>query len=597
MSASPSILIVGGASLDVLHVDGVPTESAGGAGLYTALAAARAGAGVTMLAPRPDPMPDLLAPAAQWINWIGPTVTPDRMPRFEISYGPGGGVTRFDEFMGAEPELTPHLLDGVAPLPEWAYSVPFMDAALQLAFVEALQARGCRVVAGTYGCAVRDDTETVRRTFETADVFFCNEDEARVLFGSIERAGTKPGRLLFVTLGAAGVRVFQGDHATELPTVAVATSDPTGAGDTFCGTTLAHLARGSHPVEAARAATVAAACEVTGIGPARMLDPKPIPLPSADQRVRIDDQRVAALAALIAGLDGFEPFDFTGDLFPDPGDPGALDFFFSATLQQWGFWFEQNGRWSHSMVAPINGTILKGSDFLWAAYLRWFQENPDGLTPAGQLRAAGDEFSDRMAGDDGRNPLPESATAAGLAAAYGRTMREIGWSPADVVAMAADSAAPIQLLLRMLDHIGGYREDPLRKKSALLGVILRQRPEQWLPTVDGDDAPPIVDYHVQRTCLRTGLIRVVDEELRLALTERRLLNSTDEEAIRRAGFEAVQALVTTSGRTMGAVDWFLFGMRRRCPEAATPDCSRCPVESACGQFVEFFQPVRRTTFY
>ena len=37
------LLVVGGASLDVLHVGGTPTPSAGGAGLYTALAAAREG--------------------------------------------------------------------------------------------------------------------------------------------------------------------------------------------------------------------------------------------------------------------------------------------------------------------------------------------------------------------------------------------------------------------------------------------------------------------------------------------------------------------------------------------------------------------------
>ncbi len=55
------LVVVGGASLDVIHVGGVPTPTPGAAGLYTARAAAHAGTAVTMLAPRPSPMPAELA--------------------------------------------------------------------------------------------------------------------------------------------------------------------------------------------------------------------------------------------------------------------------------------------------------------------------------------------------------------------------------------------------------------------------------------------------------------------------------------------------------------------------------------------------------
>lgn len=157
----------------------------------------------------------------------------------------------------------------------------------------------------------------------------------------------------------------------------------------------------------------------------------------------------------------------------------------------------------------------------------------------------------------------------------------------------------MRALLGLLDHVGGYREDPLRKKSALLGVIMRQRPEGFLPAAHAgdDDAPPIVDYHVQRTCLRTGMVVVVDDDLRRRISIRHMLGAADEDGVRRASFEAVARLGERSGRDMGTVDWFLFAMRHRCPEATPPVCADCPADPVCAHRTELFQPVFRTTAY
>ena len=81
------------------------------------------------------------------------------------------------------------------------------------------------------------------------------------------------------------------------------------------------------------------------------------------------------------------------------------------------------------------------------------------------------------------------------------------------------------------------------------------------------------------------------------MTAREVLTDDEEWAVRRATFAAVAELAELSGRTMGTVDWFLFQMRHRCPEAATPACSECPADPACGHHTALFQPVRRTTFY
>jgi hypothetical protein len=163
----------------------------------------------------------------------------------------------------------------------------------------------------------------------------------------------------------------------------------------------------------------------------------------------------------------------------------------------------------------------------------------------------------------------------------------------------------------LLDHIGGYKEDPLRKKSMLLALILEQRPEKFLlpadpPRLMGEGArsagvrvaePPVIDYHLMRSCLRTGLIEIVDDDLRQRIIARQVITPEDEWAVRYAAYRAIETVQQQSGRSMGAVDWFFFNARRRCPEMTTPDCAVCVVDAVCAHRVDLFQPVIRTTFY
>jgi sugar/nucleoside kinase (ribokinase family) len=597
----PRLLVVGGASLDLIHVDGAPMATPGGAGLYTALAAARAGVAVTMLAPVPDPMPAELRPALGRIRWVGPIVSLDGLPRFEIAYDEAGSVTLFREHLGAEPDMTPALLDMLDDVPACAYCVPFLDARLQQAFIAALADRGCLTVASTYGVAARHETEVVRLTATMADLFFCNADEAEVLFGGVQGATTAPGRLRFVTRGSDGATVFQGALRTDVAGRPTRPLDPTGAGDTFCGTAVARLLVGDHPVHAARRANAAAAETVADLGPRALWSTAATPQLAPDQRVVVDRPAVTAMAHMLRDLPALDGHPFVGDLFPPAGHPGALDWWFAATLQQYGFWYEgataEGMAYRRPMVATIDGVERKGSDYLWAQYLRWWTTDPAVVQPTGQSAIDVTAWSASAAADDGDDPYPDSDQRAALCRSFGDTMTAIGVSAADIVTAAASSPRPYRSLLRLLDHVGGYREDPWRKKAALLGLVLRQRPEHFLPDAPDDDAPPIVDYHVQRTALRTGMVAVVDSTLRTAIAARRVIAAADEEAVRAATFVALQLLRDLSGRPMGAVDWFLFQMRHRCPEMSEPDCERCPAVGACARRVELFQPVFRTTAY
>jgi sugar/nucleoside kinase (ribokinase family) len=590
----PRLLVVGGASLDILHFSGQTARSPGGAGLYTALAASRSGARVTMYAPRPEPMPEELRPALARLEWVGPTVRPEELPRFEIAnYGEGRTEMR-SLFWGAEERLRPE----EAPDAEggWLYCVPFADPALQLAFLRHFKARGTQVACGTYAPLTAAHKGLAQEAAALADAFFCNESEAATLFGGLDGARARPGRLLFVTRGASGARVLQGAHATDLRGQPARELDPTGAGDAFCGTVLAWLVRGAHPVEAARHALAQAAEAVEDVGPRALFREGPAPARAEDPRVKLDADRLSRVAAVLAEREDVMPFDFVGEAFPPVGDPRALDFFFAATLQQFGFWFLDADRWAGPLLASFGGWKLKGSDYLWAAYRRWMDDDPEGLRPTAQAGLDARAFAARLRADDGSLPLPDAGLSLEAARSYGSDMADLGLTPEDLVALGAASPSPVGTLLQRLDHVGGYKEDPLRKKSALLTLILRERPERFLPGA-GEDVPPIVDYHVQRSLLRLGVIEVVDDALRKRLVARRLLEAADEEAVRRAAFRAMAALREASGKPMAACDYFLFQMRHRCPETREPECALCPADPACAHRKELFQPVRRTSFY
>ncbi len=592
-----SLFIIGGASLDVLHLQNETKKSSGGAGMYTALAAARAGARVTMFAPRPDPMPPELAPLAARVHWIGPIVSPAQLPSFEIAHYGNGKAELVGARWGAEALLTPENLPNEKIDADIVYCGPLADPARQLAFIRYFNARDIRTAVGTYFRAVSNFTATVRQTQMEADIFFCNENEARGLWQFQDAPRVDAGQILFVTRSVQGADVIQGAYCTRVPTIAAKEFDPTGAGDTFCGTTLAHLANGKHPIQAARYGVAAASEMITQLGPAALLQPHPAPAPPQAGRVRVDFAQVEKIAARIAARPEIREFDFCGENFPPVNHPAALDFFFAATAQQFGFWLDDGARYTEPYLARWNGRELKGSDYLSAVYLRLLQTDADALTPARQAKASETEFANWYRADDGSANMPALNLHFEIARAYGRDMQALHWTPREILEQANASDKPLQTFLQALDHIGGYKEDPLRKKATLLAVILRQRPEKFLRVTPAELVPPIIDYHLMRSCLRTGLIRVDDDALRQKLERRELVAVDEEWAVRSAAYEAITRTQSLSGKSMGAVDWFFFGARRDCPEMTEPDCARCTLDAVCAHAKNLFQPARRTTFY
>jgi hypothetical protein len=199
--------------------------------------------------------------------------------------------------------------------------------------------------------------------------------------------------------------------------------------------------------------------------------------------------------------------------------------------------------------------------------------------------------------DDGTDPMPALDLHLHQARGYGQDMLALGLTPQEVIQQARASSRSLKTFTELLDMIGGYKEDPLRKKTGLLALTLDQRPEALLSPGKEEQIWPVIDYHVMRSCLRIGLVEVVDEALRKKLTDRKILEPADEWAVRYPAYLAIEEVVASSGKSMGAVDWFFFNSRKRCPEMTEPECENCPVDPVCAHRKELFQPVLRTTFY
>ena len=318
-------------------------------------------------------------------------------------------------------------------------------------------------------------------------------------------------------------------------------------------------------------------------------------------RLSIDDRQIDAFATHLKQAADVQPFDFCarseGFIYPERGKPGVLETFFFACAHQFGFWTLVGNRWDKPMIAKIDGRDLKGSDFLFRACTRAGQKDPRAFAPTALAAMGNGQLSDLFRADNGTNPLPMWPEHLALIRGYAEWYISRNQEPADVLRRAAAAPKPLYALLTALAEIPGYAEDPLQKKAMLLAIVLENRPERFLKVTDPESAVPIIDYHLQRSALRTGLVRVGDPALRKKLAARELLDQADEERIRAATYEAIEKLMARSRLSAAAVDWFFFQNRTRCPETVEPDCPACPVQLFCARETRLFQPVFRTTAY
>jgi sugar/nucleoside kinase (ribokinase family) len=272
------VLIVGCASEDTLHNERGQwrrtARTIGGAGLYTALAAAAMAMGkvdVSLFAPRPHPLPEQFAEAARFIEWFGPQVDPDAMPKLEIVHHGNGSATLLSASWGSEAELqSAPLLPRLAEF-DLVHIAALSSAERQIEFLRVCRENEVKISAGTYARIAYGDTDRVRHLLKGCDFFFMNNNEANALVQNRTQAWAD-GHEVYITDGQKGVTIYHGTEQMLVPAQTAEEIDATGAGDSFCGAVLVSRLLGASPEEAARdGCRIAAKC-ISHVGPQGLLN-------------------------------------------------------------------------------------------------------------------------------------------------------------------------------------------------------------------------------------------------------------------------------------------------------------------------------------
>ncbi|HEX6158366.1 MAG TPA: sugar kinase [Burkholderiales bacterium] len=204
-----------------------------------------------------------------------------------VSHGPQGHVFSYLRAGSAASRLTP------AELPDFIESARFVHAS---GISMAISASAANTVLAAFRKAkgkiafdsnlrlklwpLERAREMIGAAAALADYFFPSIEDARALSGkgdveaNLAWAHALGAKTVFLKLGAEGVVVSDGETKERIPGIEVKALDATGAGDCFCGATLARLAAGDSIWDAARFANAAAALATTGFG---AVDPLPRP--------------------------------------------------------------------------------------------------------------------------------------------------------------------------------------------------------------------------------------------------------------------------------------------------------------------------------
>jgi 2-dehydro-3-deoxygluconokinase len=261
-------------------------EGHGGDASNAAIAAARSGAKVGMLAHLGDDRPgqsfrDLWA--AEGVDASSVRTDPDAPTGiYFVSHGPQGHDFTFFRRGSAASRMAPR--DVPVDTIRQARFLHLSGISLGISDSACDAALHAIAVARQAGVKVSLDTNLrlrlwplaraaacIHAAVAMADLAFPSFDDAKALTGldqphAIADFYLRLCPLVLLKLGAEGVMVATRDGRQHIPGFAVRAVDATGAGDTFAGALLARLAAGDAVADAARYANAAAALSTLGYG-------------------------------------------------------------------------------------------------------------------------------------------------------------------------------------------------------------------------------------------------------------------------------------------------------------------------------------------
>ena len=599
--ACPEVLFIGSPTIDHLIHNKRAHQAIGGAAFISALAAKWAGASVGIVARIPTQLPYKIASVfgPGGINRGGLTCFEGDLPAFRITYDEKERATYDQMKPGIEAQLCAEDIPQkwLTHACKWIHIAGIGANTQQQIGV----AKGIKEIApnwtgvlsaGTCRAMVEEDPSGTLALLLQCDVFFLNREEFNILCP--KGLPDKYRGTVVITDGANGVEIIGGLYQGHYATRPVSPLDPTGAGDSFCGGFIGTVVSGgTNPAEKG---IQIAGHVLEGLG----ADPL-IHWVASNVKQHADhvSDRIRKFAPTIVEHGQRSAFNFAQTPHLPVGHPLALSMLCVSTLHQYGFWTATAEKgWIGPMYASLDGVRHKGSDFIWAAFARAATQRPE-LFEIDRMASDPTLFTTICTADDGSCPIPDVQSHQQLHQAHGQWMKR-RWAGGyeEILRTANQSPRPVKTLLEIVRQLPGYMSDPMDKKANLLAVILSARPEKFLEMRDPESIEPIVDYHMMRVCLRTGLVNIENDDLKQRIEQRRWVDPTEELSIRQATGRAILSLVEQTGCSVAAIDGLFFKIGRTyCVETSQPQCIECPIENHCSQATSLFQPVFRTTAY
>lgn len=323
----------------------------------------------------------------------------------------------------------------------------------------------------------------------------------------------------------------------------------------------------------------------------------------------INWNQVRKVAETIASLpDDFKPLNFYSfstpdgevvakELYPTLNHPAAIDFFFFTSLHNYGFWHGDGSGYTEPLFGKLGGKERKGSDMLWRISMRQLDRDPGWFHPSNLAQISENEMLHSFFVDDsGTIPFADLKERAAVTREYGQWFVERSMTPSGLVDLANEHDTTLASFLVRIGEVRGFDADPLEKRQMLLAMELHNRPEVFLRVTDPENWRPIVDYHVMRVCLRSGMVELDKQEAEVN-RGRTWIDAETEDRIRKFCYDVMQSVEDRSSRSHAVIDYAFWSARRFCPEMTDPKCDKCTFSIFCAKRTELFQPILRTTAY
>ena len=221
---------------------------------------------------------------------------------------------------------------------------------------------------------------------------------------------------------------------------------------------------------------------------------------------------------------------------------------------------------TRTLQGVIDGTWLRGGDYLLVASRRKFDSDPGFFTAERMERIKGADLRAMLSDDwnPERSTIDRVSERVGILRDCARTLSER--FDGDVMRIYATSGGYLKRpdgrgILNLLREFRAYA-DPVEKKSSLLLLYL-QESDVW-KIKDPENLKVAIDYHITRVALRSGMVEITDSGLAERLRSRERATQAEDYEVREAVREACSLVSEHSGHDTFRVDVIFWNLGRSC---------------------------------